>query len=104
MTFAQATPAEVCTDTIDNDGDGLIDMEDMDCGGAFEVQFANATSDCNTSTTSFEMQIRSKTGYNQFLLSNSNFRFRYNSQVLSGPVLVASNPTTTLTPGGRTLV
>lgn len=32
-----SSTTEICNDGVDNDGDGLIDMEDPDCSGATEI-------------------------------------------------------------------
>jgi uncharacterized repeat protein (TIGR01451 family) len=59
--------------------------------GSFGVQLLVKSFDCVTKKVQVEVQVKAKDANSTFLMGDANFRFNYNTTVLSNPTLFAQN-------------
>ncbi len=89
---------ELCTDGLDNDGDGLIDCQDQLCvpfcpndATLYDISLNLASVDCVTGTACYTIDLKSATA-NAFILGSQEYRIYYNSAIgsyLSGSSMLS---------------
>ena len=79
---------DLCSDGIDNDGDGLVDCQDPSCGAvppcvpdskSFSVALDLRTVDCSTGMVCYNVNLRS--GAESFTLGSQSYQLFYNSAI-----------------------